>query len=112
MSIFNKERIVYEDDKIVVIMKDNPSKNGELLLTTKEHLEDFTEINEEVLWHIHKVLKDIKYLICDKLNPTGINIINSYGENNKYNCFYLDIIPVYYPEQPLVDIDIIFNKLK
>ncbi len=112
MNLMDNSKFIYEDDEIIVIMREDRKENGELLLTTKKHFDNLFEIDEDLLGHIHKVLKDIKDLIYDRLAPDGIQITSNYGSINSYNAFYLDIIPYYNPTQPLVDINIIYDKLK
>ena len=108
----DNSKIIYEDEEILVLMCNNRKANGEVLLTTKKHFDNLLDIDENLLVHIHRVLKDMKDLIYDRLNPDGLQITSNYGSINSYNYFYIDITPFYNPNQPLVDIDIIFDKLK
>ncbi len=111
MNVLN-DKIILEDDIVLVYMKKDALTNGELLLTTKKHFDNFDELDANTILHISNVLRIIKNLIVDKLNPSGIQVFSYYGINNPYNAFYIDIKPIYSPQQPLVDIDIIYDKLK
>lgn len=113
MNLMYNDRVVYEDEEISVIMRDEVhTSNGELLLTTKKHLDSLFDVDEVLLKRIHEVLKQMKNLIYDRLNPEGLRIISDYGKNNTDDSFCIKIIPYYEPQQPLVDIDIIYDKLK
>lgn len=113
MNITDNKRIIYDDGEVIVVMQDEQNTaNGELLLTTKEHFESLFDIDERMLAHIYEVLKKMKDLIYDRLCPDGLEIINDFGSLNKYGTLVIKIVPFYTPNQPLVDIDIIYDKLK
>ena len=46
---------LYEDDLIKVFLDINPSTNGDCLIVTKEHYENFLDIPEYLISHIHKI---------------------------------------------------------
>lgn len=53
-------KIVYEDESIIVFPDIQPRKPVHLLIVPKEHLEDFTDINDKELWfHIKEVIKKV-----------------------------------------------------
>lgn len=112
INFFSNNKILFEDENIIVFMKEKTSANGELILTTKERFDDFSSMNNELICHVHEVLNTMENRIKDKLRPDGLQIINNLGCSNEYGCFYLDILPIYSPKQPLVDLEIIYDKLK
>lgn len=113
-KIINKEiksKTVYEDDDIKVFMDANPDANGHMLVVPKKHINDFTELDDETAVSINNVVKKMEKIITSKLKPDGIRLINNYGCYQMIKHYHLHIIPCYEPMQPLVDIDIIFDKL-
>ncbi len=114
-KIINNEiesRRVYEDDKVIVIMDNNPDENGHMLVIPKKHFTDFTELDDDTLVHIHNVAKKIKDLIYDKLNADGVRLVNNYGLYQAVKHYHLHIIPAYKVRPKKENIDVIFNKLK
>lgn len=112
MNLVNNKRVIYEDDDIIVIMQDVPNSNGEVILMTKKNLSSLFDVDNALLVHIHEVLKKIKDLLYDRLSPEGLKIMNDYSKDNIDDRFFIKIIPYYKPQQPLVDVDIIYDKLK
>ena len=54
---------VYEDDLVKVFMDAAPDDNGHMLIVPKKHIVDFTELDEELAAHIHKIAKEMKIKI-------------------------------------------------
>ena len=102
---------IYEDDILIVFMDINPNDNGHMLIVPKNHIVDFTELDDETAQHINKVIKDLKIKVYDKLNPDGIRLINNYGVYQIVKHYHLHLIPCYEPKQELVDVAIIYDKL-
>lgn len=113
-KIINKEipsKIVYEDDIVIVFMDASPDDNGHMLIVPKKHITDFTELDEETASYIHKIAKDMKLKIYEKLNPDGLRLVNNYGVYQLVKHYHLHVIPCYEPKQHLDDIDDVYNKL-
>lgn len=103
---------IYEDDVVKVIMNINPEQNGDLLIILKEHKENYTFINDEEAMHINKILKEMDLLLHKKLDLSGISIITNAGSCQEIKHFHIHVTPGYDTEQPIVDLDIIYDKLK
>ena len=54
-------RTVYEDELIKVIMNINPTTNGHLLVLPKEHYVDIFDIDEKIINHSFKIIRDTLY---------------------------------------------------
>ena len=54
-------RTIYEDDLIKVIMNINPATNGHLLVLPKEHYENLFDLDEKILNHSIKLVKESLY---------------------------------------------------
>lgn len=104
-------KTVYEDEIVKVFMDVNPDDNGHMLIVPKKHITDFTELDDETAKHINNIVKELKIKIYDKLNPDGIRFINNYGIYQFVKHYHLHMIPCYKEKQPIVDVDITYNKL-
>jgi histidine triad (HIT) family protein len=114
-------KTVYEDDTIKVIMNINPITDGHLLILPKEHYENILDIQEEIIAHSIKILREKLYpLLKEKLNCEGFTICenNFLGQDIKH--FHIHVIPRYqndkvdfnYNSELLSDIDDVFTKLE
>lgn len=104
-------KTIYEDEIVKVFMDINPDDNGHMLIVPKKHITDFTELDDETAKHINNIVKTLKDKIYDKLNPDGIRLVNNYGCYQLVKHYHLHMIPCYEPKQPIVDVDIIYDKL-
>ena len=114
-KIINNEipsKKIYEDEIVKVIMNINPEQNGDLLVVLKRHIKDFTEINDEEVVHINKILKDLNKRLYERLDLTGLEVITNSGTCQEIKHFHIHMTPGYEVEQPIVDLDIIYDKLK
>ncbi len=114
-------KTVYEDDIIKVIMNINPCTNGHLLVLPKKHYVNVLDIDDEVISHCFKIIKNNLYpLLKEKLNCEGLTISenNEYGQEIRH--FHIHLTPRYpndmldyeYNKDLLIDLDEIYNKLK
>ena len=122
-KIINNEapsKTIYEDEVIKVIMNISPMTNGHLLVLPKNHYTNLLDIDEEVINHSFKIIKNVLYpLLKEKLNCEGLTI----SENNEYGQeiahFHIHLTPRYhndlldyeYNKEMLKDLDEIYNQL-
>ena len=105
-------KTVFEDDIVKVIMDANPNADGHMLILPKKHFEDFTEMDNETLGHIHEVAKKMKELVYNKLdNIEGIVLINNYGKFQIVKHYHLHILPNGLNSSKGLSIDEVYNKL-
>lgn len=102
---------IYEDDIVKVFLDVNPKSNGHTLIIPKKHFLDLDDIDENTLNHILKISKKIKKELENKLNPTGIALIQNNGSVQEVKHYHLHLIPVYSNNTPY-SIEDIYNKLK
>ena len=81
---------LYEDDIVKVFLDVNPNHNGHTLIVPKKHYQDFFDIDDETLYHVLKVAKDL-------------------GQEVKH--FHLHLIPRYNNEKK-IPVEEIYNILK
>lgn len=113
-KIINKEipsNIIYEDDIVLAFLDISPVKCGHTLIIPKKHYKDLDEINEETLNHIMKVSKLLKKRIEEKLNPSGLQLVQNNGDLQEVKHYHLHLIPNYDKEINL-SIEEVFNLLK
>ncbi len=104
-------KTIYEDDCVKVFMDANPDTNGHVLIVPKRHIVDFTELDDETVKHINKIVKDLKPRFDEALHPDGYRLVNNYGCYQLVKHYHLHMIPCYEPKQGLIDSDVIFAKL-
>ena len=110
-------KVVFEDEVVTVFMDANPNTDGHMLIVPKKHIEDFTEIDNETLTHIHDVAKKMIDLIYDRLGTCGLKLVNNYGSEQQVKHYHMHVIPVYedtdfhYQFVGPENIDKIFEKL-
>lgn len=113
-------KTIYEDDLIKVIMNINPTTNGHLLVLPKTHYENILDINENVVMHSFKVIREKLYpLLKEKLNCKGLTISENNFLGQEIKHFHIHLTPRYendlvdfnYNKELLNDIDEIYSKL-
>ena len=101
---------IYEDEVVKVFLDVNPMANGHTLIIPKNHTLDYDSISMEDLTHILKVGKDIKKLLEEKLNPTGMMLVQNNGSLQEVKHYHLHLIPEYESKDKL-DIEEIYKKI-
>ena len=114
-KIINNEipsKKIYEDDKVLVIMDINPKQNGDLLVILKRHAMDFNDLTDEEVIYINKILKDMEKHVLERLKAYGFEIITNVGKYQDIKHYHVHLTPGYETEQPIEDLDVIYDKLK
>ena len=105
-------KTVYEDDVVHVFMDANPNADGHMLIVPKKHFEDFIELDDETIKHIHNVAKKMKDLIYEKLdNIEGLVLLNNYGKFQIVKHYHLHILPNGLNSSKGLSIDEVYEKL-
>jgi histidine triad (HIT) family protein len=88
---------IYEDEEVFSFLDINPSTKGHTLIIPKKHYENIHDTPEETLKHIIATAKKLAKKLKEKLNATGINIVNASGKDAQQSVFHLHfhIIPRY-----------------
>ncbi|MFV0247099.1 MAG: HIT family protein [Mycoplasmatales bacterium] len=121
-KIVNKEipsKTIYEDDKVLIIMDIEPLSDGHLLLIPKNHYDDLSSTETDVINHMFKVYKDITPKLIKLLDCDGITILQNEGLCQEVKHTHIHIIPTYEYNRAIVlpkdnkvsDIESVFNKL-
>lgn len=122
-KIINNElpsKTIYEDDLIKVIMNINPTTNGHLLVLPKKHYVNIFDIEEELINHSFKIIRDKLYpLLEEKLGCEGLTISENNMLGQEIPHFHIHVTPRYkddlvdylYNKEMLEDLDKVFTKL-
>lgn len=105
-------KVVYEDDKVKAIMDINPVVDGHVLVIPKEHVTDYTEMNDELVCHISKVAKDLGKRIMTKLNSKGLTMTVNYGDAQEVKHYHLHLLPDYHISKASKDVNEVYDILK
>ena len=113
-------KTIYEDDLIKVIMNINPTTNGHLLVLPNKHYENILDIDEKIISHSFKIIRDKLYpLLKEKLNCEGLTISENNFLGQEIKHFHIHLTPRYqndlvdykYNEDQLKDLDEIYTTL-
>lgn len=111
---------VYEDDLIKVFLDINPTTNGHMLIIPKKHHVNVMDIDEDVVSHALKVIREKLYPMLKKnLGCDGLTIVqnNEYGQEVKH--YHIHLIPRYqddlvsdsYNKAMLIPVEEVFARL-
>ncbi len=111
---------VYEDNLIKIIMNINPNTNGHLLILPKKHYVNILDIDEEIITHSLRVVREKIYpLLKEKLACEGLTLAENNELGQEIRHFHIHLIPRYkndgadvsYKNDALEDVGEIFDKL-
>lgn len=105
-------KVLYEDNIVKVIMNIDPYSNGHILIIPVKHFENFLDIDDDTILHIHDISKLMKQYLYESLNPDGLTLSNNYGLPQSIKHYHLHLVPVYKEEQKLFDIEEIYIKIR
>ena len=111
---------VYEDDLIKVFLDINPTTNGHMLIIPKKHHVNIMDIDEDIVSHALKVIREKLYPMLKKnLGCDGLTIVqnNEYGQEVKH--YHIHLIPRYqddlvsdsYNKEMLIPVEEVFARL-
>ncbi len=86
---------IYENDYVRCFLDINPVANGHTLIIPKKHFLDVNDIDLEYLEEINKASKIIVKLLNEKLNPSGIRLLQNNGNLQEVKHYHLHVIPSY-----------------
>lgn len=111
---------IYEDDLIKVFLDINPTTNGHMLIIPKKHHVNVMDIDENIVSHALKVIREKLYPMLKKnLGCDGLTIVqnNEYGQEVKH--YHIHLIPRYqddlvsdsYNKEMLIPVEEVFARL-
>ena len=89
--------IVAEDDRTVAFMDIMPATRGHLLVIPRAHYRDLLSVDEADLNATVNAAKAMAQRINDRLDPDGVNLLNSCGRAAWQTVFHfhIHVIPRY-----------------
>jgi len=97
----NKENIIYENNEIIAFLDLYPPTKGYILVATKKHIEEVTELSENEYLNLQKILFKISKAIKKAFNPKRIYILKT-GDLVAHLHFH--IMPIYNINNNFTDI--------
>lgn len=88
---------VFENDNVFAFLDVSPLTKGHCLVIPKKHFENIFDIDKNVLEEIIFTAKNISRQMKERLNATGINLVNASGKTAEQSVFHfhLHIVPRY-----------------
>ena len=92
-----KAHIITENEEVAAILDAYPASDGHILLITKKHFTNITEIDEKSWNYLLPLMKNIINKLQTAFQPSGFNIISNMNEIASQSIFHLHvhIIPKY-----------------
>ena len=122
-KIINNElpsKTIYEDELIKIIMNINPATDGHLLVLPKEHYVNLFDLDENILNHSIKIIKEKIYKeLKEKLNCEGMTLAQNNELGQEIKHYHIHIIPRYkddnadfnYDKTKINDLETVYEKL-
>ena len=82
-------KTIYEDKLLKVFLDINPTTNGDMLIVPKKHYENLFDLDEKLIPHILKVIKELNVLLKDKLDIDGLTLVQNNGEGQDIKHFHV-----------------------
>lgn len=70
-----KEKLIYQDDKVVAILSDEPANFGHVLVMPKQHYTILEQVPDDIIGHIGSVSNKLSIALFETLNIQGTNLI-------------------------------------
>ncbi len=86
---------IYESEKTLAFLDAHPLGKGHTLVIPKNHFENIHDIPEDDLKELILAVKETAKILRDKLNPTGMNLLqrNGRGAGQEVGHFHFHLVP-------------------
>ncbi len=90
-----KAEVVYEDDKVIAVVKDMAALSGQICVFPKEHYTILELVPDSLVDHLFKIVNKLGIAVFESLGVQGTNIVvqNGITAGQKVPHFCVDIIP-------------------
>lgn len=78
-ELINSELKLYEDDKVVAVLFENPTNYGHIIVIPKEHLTIMEQVPDYVMAHIGVVVNKISMALFESMKIQGTNVFIQNG---------------------------------
>ena len=89
----NKDRIIFENNKLECFLVGNPRANGHTAISTKAHYKDMIEIDDEICTEIFLLAKEVMKALKDVYNAESLYLCTMC--DGPMNHFHVQLIPRY-----------------
>jgi histidine triad (HIT) family protein len=88
---------VYEDENVLAFLDIRPLNEGHTLVIPKEHYVTIFEVPEELVAHLHRIVKRVALAVRESTKADGISIIQQNGKAAGQEIFHMHVhvIPRY-----------------
>jgi histidine triad (HIT) family protein len=88
---------VYEDENVLAFLDIRPLNEGHTLVIPKEHYATIFEAPEELVAHLHRIVKRVALAVRESTKADGISVIQQNGKAAGQEIFHLHVhvIPRY-----------------
>ena len=88
---------IYEDENVLAFLDTRPLNEGHTLVIPKEHYVTIFEAPEELVAHIHRIVKRVALAVGESTKADGISIIQQNGKaaGQEIFHFHVHVIPRY-----------------
>jgi len=83
--------IVYEDETTLAFLDINPLSEGHTLVIPREHYATIFDAPEELIAHVHRVVKRVALAVKEATKADGISIIQQNGHAADQDVFHLHV---------------------
>ena len=93
----DKDKVLLESDKWLVIYDGYAVSKGHVLLIPKGHYETYFDLPKEYVLELHGIILKVKKKLDEKFNPSGYNIGANCGKSGGQTIMHchIHIIPRY-----------------
>lgn len=103
---------IYEDEKVIAILDLYPDADGHTLIIPKKHFSDLTEVDEDTLLHINKVVKKIMPVLMKEMKAEAFSTRVNYGTSQAIKHYHMHLLPNFHVKPCTVKQDEAYNRLK
>ncbi len=98
--------IIYEDDKLKVIMDKFPVSPGHMLIIPKCHITDALDMDDETFARLNGIIKKMIKKCYEVLKADGVEVVQNNGICQEIKHYHVHIIPKYKEKNNLTNEEI------
>jgi len=83
--------MIYEDETALAFLDTRPLNEGHTLVIPKEHYATIFEAPEELVVHLHRIVKRVALAVKEVTKADGISIIQQNGKAANQEVFHLHV---------------------
>jgi len=80
---------IWEDKNFICFLDINQVSKGHILVVPKNHFDNVSDCDEQILAKLNVICKKMGLLLKDKLGASSFNILNASGKDAQQSVFHL-----------------------